>query len=362
MNNDTGFKLDRCRYFERDWITASTKKEVAEKTNGRCARCGKKIKIGSDNFTVDHFIPLNKGGSNQTKNLIPLCVICNKEKTDDVTAVEKLYPYLKERVKKELSTLTWKFIEEYNWLTPHNFLMFDSQVIELPFIGLTSYRKGKKHMYTYNVPINIKKVHELDDRLLKFVTDYNAYYGYGTDFVENLLKETIDDGRMYIVTKNNDSDIKYAFLFKIQYMMFEGEDKPHATITIGNIMGPLEQSSDTNWVKVQLIYHIMRDLIQGADLLGLNTLDIIVETDVITLELLDNFKYYLNEQLHCENMSVYGNEEPGEFVSYIIPFIFGVPNRAEDISEEELNKLTSKSRKIIDERMGEYKREDNTEV
>ncbi len=41
-----------------------------------CAYCGKK----TQNLTVDHYIPLSKGGNNSIDNIIPAGIKCNKEK------------------------------------------------------------------------------------------------------------------------------------------------------------------------------------------------------------------------------------------------------------------------------------------
>lgn len=50
---------------------------VFEKTQGRCAYCGKEL---SDDATIDHVIPRSKGGSNSLDNLLPSCRSCNTSK------------------------------------------------------------------------------------------------------------------------------------------------------------------------------------------------------------------------------------------------------------------------------------------
>lgn len=63
------------RYFSQNERTA-----VYNKSEGRCAICGKFVPFES--FTVDHIIPLAKGGSNDMSNLQCACKTCNRIKQD----------------------------------------------------------------------------------------------------------------------------------------------------------------------------------------------------------------------------------------------------------------------------------------
>ncbi len=53
---------------------------VYQKTNGICAICGDSI--SEDNFTIDHIIPLSKGGTDDISNLQPACRACNEIKNN----------------------------------------------------------------------------------------------------------------------------------------------------------------------------------------------------------------------------------------------------------------------------------------
>lgn len=51
-------------------------KSIIEETNGMCPYCGNKIEKGS----LDHVIPVIKGGTNTKENLVWCCLTCNLSK------------------------------------------------------------------------------------------------------------------------------------------------------------------------------------------------------------------------------------------------------------------------------------------
>ena len=68
------------------------KSEVWSKSNGLCAKCGKAIP--DDKQTIDHFIPKYHGGTDDFRNLIPLCKACNRAKGSRLMSVEECCKYL----------------------------------------------------------------------------------------------------------------------------------------------------------------------------------------------------------------------------------------------------------------------------
>ena len=56
------------------------KKTVYAKANGECAICGKPVKF--KRMTVDHKIPISKGGTNDLSNLQLAHLTCNRAKAD----------------------------------------------------------------------------------------------------------------------------------------------------------------------------------------------------------------------------------------------------------------------------------------
>lgn len=72
---------------------AEIKRLVLAKTDGVCARCGRVIPLNK--ATIEHFIPKYWGGSDDERNLLPLCKNCNKQKGSRIVTVENYYPFLK---------------------------------------------------------------------------------------------------------------------------------------------------------------------------------------------------------------------------------------------------------------------------
>lgn len=60
-----------------DKIDKNLWEEKLIKLEGKCQMCGTK-----NNITIDHIIPLSKGGLNDINNLQPLCFSCNRSKNN----------------------------------------------------------------------------------------------------------------------------------------------------------------------------------------------------------------------------------------------------------------------------------------
>ncbi|MEH1873823.1 HNH endonuclease [Nostoc sp.] len=63
-------------------IPPSVNKYVFQRDKYQCQSCGK-ITIET-NFSIDHIIPLARGGQNHISNLQTLCLNWNQQKTDNI--------------------------------------------------------------------------------------------------------------------------------------------------------------------------------------------------------------------------------------------------------------------------------------
>ena len=81
---------------------------IYNKNKGRCAICGKFVPF--DEFTIDHIIPLAKGGTNELKNLQCTCKTCNLIKQDILPEdlMGKLTEIVLYQMRKSYDDLLWK--------------------------------------------------------------------------------------------------------------------------------------------------------------------------------------------------------------------------------------------------------------
>jgi 5-methylcytosine-specific restriction endonuclease McrA len=57
-------------------LTEAQWRDILDQYGRRCAYCGRKV----EKLTIDHVIPLAKGGKHSANNVVPACVSCNCKK------------------------------------------------------------------------------------------------------------------------------------------------------------------------------------------------------------------------------------------------------------------------------------------
>lgn len=65
---------------KRKSFSPEVRKQIYRKSNGFCCLCGEFVDY--EDYTVDHIVPLAKGGTNDISNLQCTCRVCNSIKTD----------------------------------------------------------------------------------------------------------------------------------------------------------------------------------------------------------------------------------------------------------------------------------------
>ena len=73
-------------------VTTKQWNEILRRYNFRCAYCGTQ-----DNMTMDHVVPLSKGGKHSPSNVVPACACCNSKKCSNSNWKPKIFKRICER-------------------------------------------------------------------------------------------------------------------------------------------------------------------------------------------------------------------------------------------------------------------------
>ncbi len=93
---------------KRKQVPQGQRIEIYNKYKGRCAICGKFVSY--DDFTIDHMVPLSKGGTNEMDNLQLACNVCNRIKQDILPEdfMKKLTEIILYQMRKSYDNRLWK--------------------------------------------------------------------------------------------------------------------------------------------------------------------------------------------------------------------------------------------------------------
>ena len=160
-------KIERQKIVERDEFDWDERKHIAMKSGNRCCHCGKKVYT---NFgaTVDHFIPLSKGGTNRDINMVMLCDKCNSDKKDKILYPGNYLEYLNEADKKKLIDYFESYTQSFEFVSRGNIFSCDEYLIGVlpPAVCLPG--KRKKHNLPH-IKFALKKARKEDaDKLTQY--------------------------------------------------------------------------------------------------------------------------------------------------------------------------------------------------
>ena len=172
--------MDRCQVVGRKSFWLNQKKKMLQKSDGKCSHCG--ISIDLKNMTVEHVIPLSKGGTNELSNTVALCSKCNKIKRNYVTEPQFFYTYIKDEYKVELEENYKKFLDDFDWISLKSYFkndVFNFNIESLlkcsdNTLGLS--RSNKKKLKLDSARLQ-KVVVSLDTRDFDVVIDFCNKYG-----------------------------------------------------------------------------------------------------------------------------------------------------------------------------------------
>lgn len=107
----TQIKRDINGKIKRKIYSQDTRKIIYNRAGGRCELCGRKLLL--EDATLDHVIPLSKGGIDDVENLACVCFEDNQFKNnilpeDFLERITKIFMYQME--KKQKNSLKWKIV------------------------------------------------------------------------------------------------------------------------------------------------------------------------------------------------------------------------------------------------------------
>lgn len=198
--------MDRIRYEERETsYSFDEKRSISAKSNDCCCHCGKYAWWGYG-ATVDHFIPLYKGGTNRFINLVMLCKDCNREKDDKVVDIGYL-GYLKDEYKKQLYNYQQAYIKSLDYVGRNRIFALDEYSIPVANqASFNNYRKGKSNKIKGQVYVFKKATMNDFKKLVDYYTKYlKKHDSYGGE--ENVMTNImiwLKFGCIYYLEKNGE--------------------------------------------------------------------------------------------------------------------------------------------------------------
>lgn len=257
----------------REMFTPREKKVILTKSDGKCCHCGKELKI--KDTTVEHVIPLSKGGSNNITNLIALCEECNKEKSNKIVSPKYKYKYLK----KEYMDQLIKNFEEYqrndrNWFDFQTFFPRDEFRVPnyAPIIEILA--KKSKHK-SFQMPNNFFRVYKQQamqfghytftrarfkdiPKLIEFFeyqAKHNRLTNFPKDSIKKKFKEKLADalcnGAVFYL--KNGKNISAVYIFRISACSIYGEATFSITMESSFKLNPMNTCIVTDYVNNELI-------------------------------------------------------------------------------------------------------------
>lgn len=205
--------MERTKYYDRDDdFTYEEKASIAKKSDDKCCHCGK-IKYQGYGATIDHFIPLSKGGSNRDLNLIMMCEECNKEKSNKIVDIAYV-PHLKDKYKNQLNQYLESYIHAFSFTARDRILALDeySLLVINPINNklYQSHRKQKAKIRPVGTKYLLKRATDDDfDRLCDYFEKYLKKYNQcdGRKAVENNIGFWLQWGCIYYIERNKEIQI-----------------------------------------------------------------------------------------------------------------------------------------------------------
>ena len=262
------------KYYNREHFTLDEKEDICAKSGNKCAHCGTLIYAGYQ-MTVDHFIPLDKGGSNQMINLIPLCKDCNESKDNKLYSMEYI-KYLKPKYKQQIKDYLDSYVQVIDYCQRHRLLAYDEYNRSILITPRNVRRKNKSVGVKSKYVLKYATWDDLDK-----ITDYLIRYLKKNEVLdsEEAARENIifwmQFGCIYYVERNGEVTTMIAMTIKQL-----GENQDYRGIYNQPMMYlfPYYQTEISEQIVLDLIYDIPK-LICDENNLSFMPLNIVMLED-----------------------------------------------------------------------------------
>ena len=166
-------KQSRHKIAFRDDFSYEYKQSIMQKSGEKCCLCGRKCYIGYG-ATIDHFIPLVKGGTNEDANLVQMCEDCNKKKGSDLYSPSYVKEYLNPESYKELIKYTENYLRKFEYIKSTNLFAFDRIKAKMAPLYSENVRSiSKLRKLGIGTSVEVVKASEDDlDELVKYYVEY----------------------------------------------------------------------------------------------------------------------------------------------------------------------------------------------
>ena len=208
--------MQREKITERENLSYDEKMSIAQKSNERCCHCGKKVYFGFG-ATVEHVVPLTKGGVNRDINLVMLCEDCNQKKGMKIIPPADYLPYLNEEHMRKLKGYFDSYIHSFEYISRQNLLSCDQYLVRMaPAIKGGHIKKKGRKAYETMPTKKFWMIRAESEAELEKVSDYYIRYLKKYDLLdsEEAARKNIEFwhrfGCIYYVEKNNEIKTMFA--------------------------------------------------------------------------------------------------------------------------------------------------------
>ena len=306
-----GLKDKRNQYEEREQFSEVERYEISRKSDNKCVWCGRKVFDGYGG-TVDHFIPLKKGGTNDKVNLVWMCKDCNKKKGSKLIPVSTAAYHLPEPYSAELEKHVDNYLIEYDYISRGNLLAFDIYEVRfLPEVLASAYYRSKKRSKQMNIDYKqskycIKRAYpEDEERIVQYYIKYLKKYSRldSEEAARNNVAFWMRFGVIYFIEKLGEISVfatvlvnRNGYLSLNVFSYYSTDIAKSATRGIVTCIGEaLVQENDFPYVPIS-VNMLVNDTVSRR-ILNLNRCTIYGDTIACTPYFFYNEEYYNNTGL-----------------------------------------------------------------